>query len=93
MPQISWEVGDFFESARGATSEFRGVVTSTDGMCVVVRGSGGRMGWRIHSERIPNGAVPSNLTGVDFAVRMSLVAITVALGVCPDAQTSKFSEV
>ncbi len=84
MPQISWEIGDFFESEKGATSaplaKAYGVVTSEE-RCVLVGGSGGRMGWVIDSTSIPDDAVPSNLKGADFAVRMSLVAITVGLGI------------
>ena len=86
MPKIYWEIGDFFESAKSAAArapyaKAYGVVTSTEEECILVSGSGGRMGWVIESTFVPDDAVPSDLKGADFAVRMSLVAITVERGI------------
>lgn len=86
MPQIIWSEGDFFTCAN-ARPRGRGYgVVLADSQSVVISGGGGRMGWFISRKPIPADASPDDFSGVDFAVRMALVTVTVAVGLHKNPQ-------
>lgn len=75
MAQILWTQHDTFQ--KGST---RGIVLE-DGTALTIFGEGGRGGYNVEMEAIPDGAIPVNMEDLPPDVRLAFRTVMVMHGV------------